>query len=123
MRAFIIEDEYLIARSIQDRLEDLGFNAFSFARSEDAAVVGARSERIDLITADIRLVPGDGLDAVEAICATRNVPVVFITGYAPELEERLENRLPAAGVLQKPLKENELEEAVKRVLRAAGKGN
>ncbi|HEY0042932.1 MAG TPA: response regulator [Allosphingosinicella sp.] len=122
MRAFIIEDEYLIARSIQDRLEDLGFNAFSFARSEDAAVVGARSERIDLITADIRLVPGDGLDAVEAICASRNVPVVFITGYAPELEERLENRLPAAEVLQKPLKENELEEAVKRVLRAAGKG-
>jgi DNA-binding response OmpR family regulator len=122
VRAFIIEDEYLIARSIQDRLEDLGFNAFSFARSEDAAVVGARSERIDLITADIRLVPGDGLDAVEAICASRNVPVVFITGYAPELEERLENRLPAAEVLQKPLKENELEEAVKRVLRAAGKG-
>ena len=122
MRAFIIEDEYLIARSIQDRLEDLGFNAFSFARSEDAAVVGARSERIDLITADVRLVPGDGLDAVEAICATRNVPVVFITGYAAELEEGLENRLPAAEVLQKPLKENELEEAVKRVLRAAGKG-
>jgi DNA-binding response OmpR family regulator len=123
LRAFIIEDEYLIARSIQDRLEDLGFTAFSFARSEDAAVVGARTERIDLITADVRLLPGDGLDAVEAICATRHVPVVFITGYAPELEERLEQRLPDAIVLQKPLKADELEAAVRRILPAAALKN
>ena len=61
MHAFIIEDDYLIGRSIQDMLTDLGFTAFSFARSEDAAVAGAAGERFDLITADVRLVPGDGL--------------------------------------------------------------
>ena len=116
MHAFIIEDEYLIARSLQDALEDLGFTSFSFSRSEDAAVMGARAQRIDLITADVRLLPGDGLKAVEAICRNRPIPVVFITGYAPELEERLAGRMPNAIVLQKPVKRPKLEQAVRHLL-------
>ena len=39
MHAFIIEDEYLIGQSLRDMLEPLGFKTFSFARSEDAAVI------------------------------------------------------------------------------------
>lgn len=116
MHAFIIEDEYLIARSLQDTLEDLGFTSFSFSRSEDAAVMGARAQRIDLITADVRLLPGDGLKAVDAICKDRPIPVVFITGYGTELEERLGSRMPSAVVLQKPVKRADLEEAVRRLL-------
>lgn len=116
MHAFIIEDEYLIARSLQDTLEDLGFTSFSFSRSEDAAVMGARAQRIDLITADVRLLPGDGLKAVEAICKDRSIPVVFITGYGPELEERLGSRMPSAVVLQKPVNRADLEQAVRHLL-------
>lgn len=112
MHAYIIEDQYLIARSLQDMLEDLGFTKFSFARSEDAAIVGAHEEKIDLITADVRLLPGDGVKAVEAIGAERNIPVLFITAYREELEERK----PDAVVLQKPIKAEELEAAVRRVM-------
>jgi len=80
MHAFIIEDDYLIGQSLQDMLEPLGFKSFSYARSEDAAIMGANAQKIDLISADVRLLPGDGLRAVETICATRNIPVVFVTG-------------------------------------------
>lgn len=116
MHAYIIEDEYLIGRSLQDMLEDLGFTKFSFARSEDAAVLGANQTDIDLITADVRLLPGDGVRAVEAISAERNIPVLFITAYREELEERK----PDAVVLQKPVDPDALAEAVRRVL--SGKG-
>jgi DNA-binding response OmpR family regulator len=116
VHAFIIEDEYLIARSLQDALEDLGFTSFSFSRSEDAAVMGARAQHIDLITADVRLLPGDGLKAVEAICEIRPVPVVFITGYVAELEERLGSGMPNAVVLQKPVRPADLQEAVRRLV-------
>jgi len=112
LHAYIIEDEYLIGRSLQDMLEDLGFTQFSFARSEDAAIMGANQPNIDLITADVRLLPGDGVKAVEAICAERNIPVLFITGYREELEERK----PDAVVLQKPVEPDALAEAVRRVL-------
>jgi DNA-binding response OmpR family regulator len=116
MHAFIIEDDYLIAQSLQDMLESLGFTSFSFARSEDAAVAGANQQRIDLITADVRLLPGDGVRAVRAICAKRAIPVLFITGY----KEELLDRVPGASVIQKPVKEEELAEAVQRVLGRTG---
>ena len=112
MHAYIIEDDYLISKALQDMLEELGFRKFSFARSEDAAVLGAHQPHIDLISADVRLLPGDGVRAVEAICAERDIPVVFITGYREELEERK----PDATVLEKPVKPDELAEAVRKVL-------
>lgn len=114
MHAFIIEDEYLIGQSLRDMLEGLGFTEFSFARSEDAAVMGIGNRPVDLITADVRLLPGDGLRAVETISANRNIPVIFITGYADELKDRA----PDAIVVQKPIKPDELESAVNEVLRA-----
>lgn len=113
MHAFIIEDEYLISQSLRDMLEPLGFKTFSFARSEDAAVIGAKAQKIDLITADVRLLPGDGVRAVETICRDRDIPVVFITGY----EDELIARAPAAVVVQKPVKREHLEAAVGNVLR------
>ena len=116
MHAFIIEDDYLIARSLQDMLETLGFTSFSFARSEDAAVLGAGENWIDLITADVRLFLGDGLKAVEAICGKRRIPVVFITAFAEELRDRA----PEAAIIQKPIKMEELAAAVRKVLAEAG---
>ena len=113
VHAYIIEDEYLIAQALRDMLEDLGFTKFSFARSEDVAVLGANEPGIDLITADVRLLPGDGVRAVEEICSKRDVPVLFITGYREELEERK----PDAVVLQKPIKQEELAEAIHSMLK------
>src|SRR3712207_2908629 len=112
MHVFIIEDEYLISRSLQDMLEGLGFNTFSFARSEDAAVMGANEQSIDLITADVRLLPGDGLKAVNEICRKRHIPVIFITAYAEELQDRA----PDAVIVQKPVKPDALAAAVRHVL-------
>lgn len=113
MHAYIIEDDYLIAKDLQDMLDDLGFTKFSFARSEDAAILGAHDSTIDLITADVRLLPGDGVNAVEAICAERDLPVLFITAYREELEERK----PDAVVLQKPVKKEELGTAVRKLMK------
>jgi CheY-like chemotaxis protein len=93
-------------------LERMGFKSFSFARSEDAAVLGAGGQPIDLITADVRLLPGDGLSAVRSICQSRDIPVIFITGYADELIDRA----PDALVVQKPINEDELEAAVRKAL-------
>ena len=115
MHAFIIEDDYLIAQALQDSLDDLGFTSFSFAKSEDAAVMGANEQMIDLITADVRLLPGDGVKAVEAICARRDIPVIYITGFKEELEDRVADAI----VLQKPVKDDELASAVRLALRRA----
>jgi two-component system, response regulator PdtaR len=112
MHAYIIEDDYLISRSIQDMLGDIGFTRFSFARSEDVAVLGAGEQKFDLITADARLLPGDGVSAVQTICARRDIPVVFVTGYTSDINERV----PDAVIVEKPIKVEELRAAVRAVL-------
>ena len=112
MHAYIIEDDYLIARSIQDILSDVGFTRFSFARSEDVAVMGAGEQTFDLITADARLLPGDGVAAVETIRARRKTPVVFVTGYKSDILERV----PDAVIVEKPIKDKEFKAAVRSAL-------
>lgn len=111
MHAFIIEDDYLIAQSLRDMLEQLGFRSFTFAESEDAAVLKARGRRFDLITADVRLLPGDGVNAVRTIAGTPGTPVIFITGYGEDVYERM----PNAVVIQKPVKQEVLARAVRMV--------
>ena len=122
MHAYIIEDDYLISQAVSDILGDHGFGRFSFARSEDTAIAGAHDENFDLITADVRLHPGDGIRAVESICRQRQVPVIFITGSPDAVKGELEARWPGAAVVGKPLRADELGEAVRRVMAARRSG-
>lgn len=88
MHALIIEDEPLIAMSIEDILRTWGFTSFDLAASVDEAVAAAKGRCPDLITADVDLKPGSGIDAVNVICSGAPVPVVFITGSPNELRTR-----------------------------------
>ena len=117
MHALIIEDDYLIGRALQDMLGDLGFTRFSFARSEDAAILAATGgEKLDLVTADVRLMPGDGIRAAETIRAGKPIPLIFVTAYPEQLQERLADRLPDVPIVGKPLRPAEVEAAVRQAL-------
>ena len=114
MHALIIEDDYLIGRTIQDLLGDLGFTGFSFARSEDAAILAATGpERFDLVTADVRLTPGDGVKVAKEIRARKKTPLLFVTAYGAELEDRLEGPLAGAAIVGKPIDPAEFAAAVR----------
>ena len=78
--ALIIEDEELIAASIEDALRELGFTSFGVARTEQEAVFFADHQEPDLVTVDETLEEGSGVDAILCICASRPIPVIVITG-------------------------------------------
>ena len=78
----IIEDEPLIALDIQTLVEQLGHDVTTIARTHTEAVRAALKSRPGLILADIQLADGSsGLDAVNEIIGTREVPVIFITAF------------------------------------------
>jgi DNA-binding response OmpR family regulator len=104
MHALIIEDEPLVAFAIQDHLCELGFTSFDLAATEGAAILRARERCPDLIAADVCLLEGTGIAAVQAICSARPVPVMFITGSA----ETVSAALPEAVVVSKPVNSTEL---------------
>lgn len=106
--ALIIEDEFLIAFSIEEALRQLGYSTFEIAVSVDQAIQAAEKQCPDLIIADHRIIDGTGTDAVTAICADQVIPVVFVTGSGSEVRERL----PEAVIVPKPFTLPSLEAAV-----------
>ena len=115
MHALIIEDQFLTAELIEDRLRDLGFTSFSFAMDEDEAVAAARERCPDLITSDVQLASGCGIDAVQRICDEKPIPILYITGTAMMVRERC----PCAVVIQKPFGMADLRDAVQEARKAA----
>jgi CheY-like chemotaxis protein len=78
----IIEDEPLIAMDLEALVEGLGHNVSGVARTRTEAVKLAAQHRPGLILADIQLADGSsGLDAVNDLLKSFEVPVIFITAY------------------------------------------
>ena len=78
----IIEDETFIAMDPESLVKNLGHNVIGVARTHTDAIALAKSKRPGLILADIQLADGSsGLDAVNELLKSFEVPVVFITAY------------------------------------------
>jgi len=112
MHALIIEDDDLIAIAIEGVLRQCGFTSFHFAVSLEEAVAAARERCPQLITADVELQPGSGIDAVQTICSAIPIPVIFITART----EAARSRMPQHQVLSKPFRISEVESAVREVM-------
>jgi DNA-directed RNA polymerase specialized sigma24 family protein len=78
----IIEDEPFIAMDLEGLVEGLGHKVLGVARTHSEAVSLAKAKRPGLILADIQLADGSsGLDAVNELLRSFEVPVIFITAY------------------------------------------
>ena len=78
----IIEDETFIALDLEGLVESLGHRVLGVARTHTEAVALAKAKRPGIILADIQLADGSsGLDAVNEMLRSFEVPVIFITAY------------------------------------------
>ena len=78
----IIEDETFIAMDLETLVESLGHRVLGIARTQTEALALARKKTPGLILADIQLADGSsGLDAVNELLKSFEVPVIFITAY------------------------------------------
>jgi len=78
----IIEDETFIAMDLEGLVESLGHRVLGVARTHAEAITLTKAKRPGLILADIQLADGSsGLDAVNELLRTFEVPVIFITAY------------------------------------------
>jgi DNA-directed RNA polymerase specialized sigma24 family protein len=78
----IIEDEAFIALDLEGLMESLGHRVLGVARTHNEAVKLAKTRRPGVILADIQLADGSsGLDAVNELLRSFEVPVIFITAY------------------------------------------
>ncbi|MCB1475044.1 MAG: response regulator [Rhodobiaceae bacterium] len=82
----IIEDEPLIAMDIEAMVESLGHRVTGIARTHTEAVKLFNADRPKMVLADIQLADGSsGIDAVNDILKTSEIPVIFITAFPERL--------------------------------------
>jgi DNA-directed RNA polymerase specialized sigma24 family protein/CheY-like chemotaxis protein len=78
----IIEDETFIALDLEALVEGLGHKVLGVARTHTEAVALSKVKQPGVILADIQLADGSsGLDAVNEMLRSFEVPVIFITAY------------------------------------------
>jgi CheY-like chemotaxis protein len=78
----VIEDEPMIAMELESLVEGLGHEVVGVARTHADAIAVAQRQQPGLILADIRLADmSSGLEAVNELLQSVEVPVVFITAY------------------------------------------
>jgi CheY-like chemotaxis protein len=108
-RILVVEDEDLIAMSLQDALEDAGSIVLGPASSVDKAIKTIDSEaHIDAAVLDVNL--GGALSyAVADRLIARKIPFVFTSGYADNV---LRNRYAQVKNCPKPYLFRTIEEAL-----------
>jgi len=85
-RVLIIEDEPIIALDLENLVTELGHEVVATAATRDEAVKQALLKKPGLVLADINLGEGgSGIDAVNDILGSFDIPVIFITAYPEKL--------------------------------------
>ncbi|WP_437951977.1 response regulator [Sorangium sp. So ce296] len=98
LRVLVVEDEPMIASSLEDVLTDLGCVVIGPALTMKDAIRLAREAQIDGASLDINIA-GEKVYAVADILMERGIPFVFVTGYGKAGLRESDLSRP---VLQKP---------------------
>lgn len=79
----IVEDEFIIALDLQQKILSLGYNAPVIAANGIDAVQLVKELKPDLVLMDIVLAgPIDGIEAAERIKEFSSVPIIYTTSYS-----------------------------------------
>jgi len=81
LRVLVVEDEFLVATLIQDMLESAGYLVLGPIPRLAEALDAAGREAYDAAVLDVNLA-GERVYPVAEVLSRRNVPFVFVTGYA-----------------------------------------
>jgi len=113
LNVLIVEDEAVVAWSIQETLEKQGYQVIGIVASGEDAVQRAIAARPGMIVMDIRI-PGalDGIDAAREIQKELDIPVVFLTAHTDEITVNRAMTVSPFGYIVKPFFPEQLQTAV-----------
>lgn len=117
-RVLVVEDEPLVAMEMEEALHGIGCEVVGPAGTVEEALRLAQAEagQLDAAVLDVNL-NGRPSFPIADLLASRDVPVVFATGYGDLPDGRASGA--ASVLLRKPLGRGELQAALSRMLAAA----
>jgi len=116
-RIFIVEDEKIVSRDLQNVLESMGYEVAGVATSGEEAVGLIPGLRPDIVLMDIMLKGRmDGIEAAERVRSELEVPLIYLTAYADDMTLQRAKITEPYGYLLKPFDERDLSIAIEMAL-------
>ena len=119
----VVDDEKNIRRTLDLVLSGEGYRVLEAGTAEEALAILARpAEPVDLCIFDVKLPGMSGLEALERMRkdeATRDLPVIVISGHATVHDAVFAIKLGASDFFEKPLNRERVLVSVRNVLNAA----
>ncbi len=121
-RALIVEDEFLIANDLEAAMHALGFDDCDLAPNAKQAHSLSMADRPDIVVVDVCLEGGrEGIEVARWLRQMFDVPVVFVTSYSDDSTvARINEQVPGAPVLPKPVYAERLADAIAEASKRAG---
>jgi two-component system response regulator ChvI len=112
----LVDDDQNILTSVAISLEAEGFKVDTYTDGSKA-LEGLASHPVDLAILDIKMPRMDGMELLNRIRRTSQMPVIFLTSKDDELDEMLGLRMGADDYIRKPFSQRLLLERIRALLR------
>lgn len=112
----VVNDEPNILEIVQSLLEEQGYGVRAFAHGAEALVALGKVPA-DLVITDASNHPMSGVELVRRLRHLTDVPIIFLSAWAEDVEEQLRGtELAAQGYLNLPFSADQLLQCVKLAL-------
>lgn len=115
-RITLVDDDRNISTSIAMALEAEGFRVKTFSDGEQG-LAGLLKDPPDLAILDIKMPRMDGIELLQKLRETSQLPVIFLTSKDDEIDEIVGLRMGADDYITKPFSQRLLVERIRTLLR------
>jgi RNA polymerase sigma factor (sigma-70 family) len=113
---YVVDDDASVRTALKRLLGSVGFSCQTFASADDF-LKAARADGPQCLVLDVRLPGASGLDLQRELAVLdRPLPIIFITGHGDIPVTVRAMKAGASEFLTKPLREQELLEAIRKAL-------
>jgi len=112
----VVDDDQNILTSVSMTLEAEGYGTVMYADGR-SALEGFQSDPPDLAILDIKMPRMDGMETLCRLREKSDLPVIFLTSKAEEIDELFALKMGADDFVRKPFSRSLLLERIKAVLR------
>jgi len=116
-KILVVEDDTIIALTIQGRLKQFGYEVVGRASTGEDAIKKVKELQPDLVLMDIHIKgPKDGIQTAETVYGFYGVPVVYLTAYSDENTLERAQKTSPFGYVVKPFNDETLRTTIKLAL-------
>lgn len=114
----LVDDDQNILTSVSIALETEGYRVKTYKDGEEA-LRGINQQPVDLAILDIKMPRMDGMELLQNLRLTSQLPIIFLTSKDDEIDELLGFRMGADDYIKKPFSQRLLIERIRALMRRA----